>query len=208
MLVDFAGAAGNSNSSNQGLEIQFQAPFYDDPPPPNGKKGDIWRVVNAFSADADAPINTIPPIRNEVSFSLKWLSSLLGRSRVSKPNWTHTECKMGLEIESWNETKMEFWEKIWISENLQKLLLQWLLKLHSISAISDLCLWKSYENVVLHDFLETHTEARIIILFISSITKCENFRYFESKFTKKSHFKLFSVKFHLRHLQGDLTSFG
>ena len=41
MLVDFAGAVGNSNSSNQGLEIQFQAPFYDDPPPPNGKKGDI-----------------------------------------------------------------------------------------------------------------------------------------------------------------------
>ena len=101
--MDFAGAVGNSNSSNQGLEIQFQAPFYDDPPPPNGKKGDIWRVVNAFSADADAPINTIPSIRNEVSFSLKWLSSLLGKSRVSKPNWTHTECKMGLEIESWNE---------------------------------------------------------------------------------------------------------
>ena len=41
MLVDFAGAAGNSNSSSQGWEIQFQAPFYDDPPPPNGKKGDI-----------------------------------------------------------------------------------------------------------------------------------------------------------------------
>ena len=134
-----------------------------------------------------------------------------GKSRVSKPNWTHTECKMGLEIESWNETKMEFWEKIWISENLQKLL-QWLLKLHSISAISDLCLWKSYENVVLHDFLETHTEARIIFLFITSIwfkiAKFENFRYFESKFKKKSHFKLFSVKFHLRHLQGDPTSFG
>merc|ERR1712062_22120 len=35
-------AVGNSNSSNQGLEIQFQAPFYDDPPPPNGKKGEAY----------------------------------------------------------------------------------------------------------------------------------------------------------------------
>ena len=81
MLVDFAGAVGNSNSSNQGLEIQFQAPFYDDPPPPNGKKGDIWRVVNAFSADAiislslsPPPINTIFPEMNSYGFVEKMTS--------------------------------------------------------------------------------------------------------------------------------------
>merc|ERR1712062_275780 len=49
-------AVGNSNSSNQGLEIQFQAPFYDDPPPPNGKKENgLWKGT------VKIPLEYFPP---------------------------------------------------------------------------------------------------------------------------------------------------
>ena len=33
----------NETAKNDAVEIHIKAPFYDDPPPPNGEKGTFWK---------------------------------------------------------------------------------------------------------------------------------------------------------------------